>query len=234
MSSLRSRPFRVRDAARSNSARASSGRFNFLRRSPRTHPATGGSSPSEPSALSASTRLQPGFGTRTPLRQQPRDSVPQPATARSARAPRRASQCGGQSGFLRSARSRMTGCDFTACNTFGPCAEPSFAACASAAETTTDEKLVPVCAVLIEEQDGVSRRAHTCAGTRRLDLHERNQSVGLRLLQRQGARLQNAPQPQRIFAERRPHPILTDGRRVATFVEDEIDYPKDRRQTGGG
>ena len=77
-------------------------------------------------------------------------------------------------------------------------------------EATSDEKLVPVCAVLIEEQDGLSRRAHTRPGTRRLDFHERDKTVDLRLLRCELG--QDAPESQRLFAERRPHPVLTGGR----------------------
>ncbi len=43
---------------------------------------------------------------------------------------------------------------------------------------------------------------------------------------------QDAPEPQRIFAERRPHPVVTGGRRVA-FVENEVDDTEHRRQTRG-
>ena len=43
---------------------------------------------------------------------------------------------------------------------------------------------------------------------------------------------QDAPEPQRIFAERGPHPVLPGSRRVA-FVEDEVDDPEHRRQTRG-
>ena len=43
---------------------------------------------------------------------------------------------------------------------------------------------------------------------------------------------QDTPETQRVFAERRPHPVVTGGRRVA-FVEDEVDDLEHRRQTGG-
>ena len=49
---------------------------------------------------------------------------------------------------------------------------------------------------------------------------------------RWGELRQDASETQRVFAERRPDPIVAGGRRVA-FVEDQIDDAQDRRQTGG-
>ena len=43
---------------------------------------------------------------------------------------------------------------------------------------------------------------------------------------------QDAAETQRILAERRPHPVVAGGRRVA-FVEDEVDDLEHRRQAGG-
>ena len=43
---------------------------------------------------------------------------------------------------------------------------------------------------------------------------------------------QDAAEPQRILAERRPHPVVAGGRRVA-LVEDEIDHLEHRRQARG-
>ena len=40
---------------------------------------------------------------------------------------------------------------------------------------------------------------------------------------------QNSPQPQSFFAQRRPHPVIARGRRVA-FVEDEVDNLQYGRQ----
>ncbi len=51
----------------------------------------------------------------------------------------------------------------------------------------------------------------------------------LRLLWREFG--QNAPEPQRIFAQGRPHPVVTNGRRVA-LVEDQIDDLEYRGQAG--
>ena len=43
---------------------------------------------------------------------------------------------------------------------------------------------------------------------------------------------QDAAEPQRVLAERRPHPVVAGGRRVA-LVEDEVDDLEHRRQAGG-
>src|SRR5439155_512472 len=47
-------------------------------------------------------------------------------------------------------------------------------------ETTMDEDVIPARAVLIEEQDGLSRRADARARARGLDLHQRDEAVRLR------------------------------------------------------
>ena len=97
-------------------------------------------------------------------------------------------------------------------------------------ETTTDEELIPQRAVLIEQQDGLSRWAHSRAGARRLDLHQRDEAVDLRLLRSELG--QDTAETKRILAERGSHPVVTGGRRVA-LVEDEVDHLEHRRQTGG-
>src|SRR5258706_7524489 len=121
-------------------------------------------------------------------------------------------------GFLGSARSRMTGCNLSLQYEWTVHGGGELFRMRQCCETSADEKLVPVCAVLIEKQNGLSRRAHTRAGTRRLNLHERDQALDLWLLWRELS--QNAPEAQRLFAKRRPHPIVAGGSRV-TFVEDE-------------
>src|SRR5262245_16326005 len=88
-------------------------------------------------------------------------------------------------------------------------------------ETATDEELIPSRAVLLEERDGLSRRADPCTRPGGLDLHQGDQSVRLRFLWNQLC--EDATETQRLFAERWPHPMLTSGRRIA-LVEDEINH----------
>ena len=97
-------------------------------------------------------------------------------------------------------------------------------------ETATDEELIPARAVLIEEQDRLSRRADARPRARRLDLHQRDEAVDLGLLRDELG--QDAPEPQRVLAERGPHPVVAGRRRVA-LVEDEVDDLEHRRQTRG-
>ncbi len=97
-------------------------------------------------------------------------------------------------------------------------------------QAAADQQLIPLRAVLIEKQNGLSRRAHARPGARRLDFHQRDQAVHFRLLRSEFG--QDAPQPQRIFAERRPHPVIAGGRGV-TFVEDQVDDLKHRRKARG-
>ena len=49
-------------------------------------------------------------------------------------------------------------------------------------EAAADEQLVPARAVLVEQQDRLARRPDARAEARRLDLHQRDQAVHLRLL----------------------------------------------------
>src|SRR5262249_36938606 len=97
-------------------------------------------------------------------------------------------------------------------------------------QATTDEELIPARAVLIEQQDRLSRRADPRPRARRLDLHQRDETVALRL---PGSQLgQDPAEPQRVLAQRRAHPVVASRRRVA-LVEDEVDYLQHRRKTGG-
>src|SRR5215469_3112967 len=90
-----------------------------------------------------------------------------------------------------------------------------------------DQQTVPLRAVLFEQQDRLSRRVHPRPQSRRLYLHQRYQPMHFRLLRRQPR--QNPPQPQRVFTERRPHPVLARAGRVP-FVEDEVNDLQHRRQ----
>ena len=127
-------------------------------------------------------------------------------------------------------RARAWQAAIAACSAYGPSAPPSRSAAFERRETAPDEELIPERAVLIEEQDGLSRRANSRPRTRRLDLHERHQAVDLRLLRRELG--QDPPEPERFFAQRRSHPVVARRRRVA-FVEDEVHDLEHRGQTGG-
>ena len=85
-------------------------------------------------------------------------------------------------------------------------------------EAATDQELVPARAVLVEEQDRLSRDGPTRAldrdawismsATRPWTSGSRGRELG-----------EDAAEPQRLLAERRPHPVVAGGRRVA-LVED--------------
>ena len=94
-------------------------------------------------------------------------------------------------------------------------------------ETAADQQLIPQRPVLIQEQDRLSRRADARPRARRLDLHQRDEPVHFRFVRHQLG--QDAPEPQRFIAERRPHPVVARGRRIA-FVEDQVDDVDDRGQ----
>src|SRR5262249_1476879 len=88
-------------------------------------------------------------------------------------------------------------------------------------ETAADEEVIPTRTILIEEQDRLAGRTDARTSARRLDLHEGNQTVDLRLVRNELG--ENPPPTQRVFGERRAHPVLTGGGRVA-FVEDQVDH----------
>src|SRR5256884_2708496 len=90
--------------------------------------------------------------------------------------------------------------------------------------------MIPARAVLIEEQDRLSRRADARGRSRRLDLHQRDQAVDLGLFWDELG--EDAAQTQRLLAQRGPHPVLARGRRVA-FVEDEVDDLEHRYKARG-
>src|SRR5262249_4423529 len=94
----------------------------------------------------------------------------------------------------------------------------------------TDEELIPARAVLLEERDDGARRADPRARARRLNLHQGDEAMNLRLLWNKPG--QDAPQTQRLIAQLKPHPALAGGRRV-TFVEDQIDDFENRGQADG-
>src|SRR2546421_8801893 len=97
-------------------------------------------------------------------------------------------------------------------------------------QTAADEDLIPARAILIQQQDGLARGPGPRARARGLDLHQSDQAVDLRLLRNQLG--QDAAETERLFAERRSHPVLPGGRRV-TLVEHQVDDLEDRREAGG-
>ena len=67
------------------------------------------------------------------------------------------------------------------------------------------------------------------ARARGLDLHQRDEAVDLGLPRRQLG--QDAAEAQRVLAQRRPHPVVAGGGRVA-LVEDQVDDLEHRGQAG--
>jgi hypothetical protein len=72
-------------------------------------------------------------------------------------------------------------------------------------ETTADEERIPQRAVLIEQEDGLSRRGDPRPRARGLDLHQRHESLDLRLLRSEFGR--DAAEMERLLAQRRSHPV---------------------------
>ena len=97
-------------------------------------------------------------------------------------------------------------------------------------QPAADQQPVPKPAILVEQQHRRAIRAGAGAGARRLDFHQRDQPVHLRLVGCKPG--QDAAEPQRLLAELRPHPVVARGRRIA-LVEDQVDHLQHRRQAAG-
>ena len=97
-------------------------------------------------------------------------------------------------------------------------------------KAAANEQLIPAAAVLIEQQDGLARRAEARSGTRGLNFHQRDQTVDLRLGGREAG--EDAAEAQCIFAQRGTQPVFAGGGGVA-LVEDEIDDFEHGRQARG-
>src|SRR6266851_2885140 len=86
--------------------------------------------------------------------------------------------------------------------------------------SSLDLCVVPQRTVLFRQENGFSGWSATRCGTRRLQLHQRQESVDLRLL---GKELrEHASQAECIVAECCPHPLVPGGCGVS-LVEDQID-----------
>ena len=81
--------------------------------------------------------------------------------------------------------------------------------------------VVPPRPVLVEQQNGFSVLTLACRGPRRLQLHQRQQTVDLRFIGKKFH--EDAPQPQRVITKLFPHPLIAEGGRIS-FVEDEVDH----------
>ena len=93
-----------------------------------------------------------------------------------------------------------------------------------------NEKLVPLSTILRQEQDGLSRRAHTSVGARGLNFHQRHKAVNFGFAWSKFS--QDASEAERVVAKRRPQPVVTGGRGIA-FIENQIDHFKHRRESSG-
>src|SRR5262249_5427826 len=94
---------------------------------------------------------------------------------------------------------------------------------------SANQELVPPGAILIEQQNGLSRGTDPSPRTRRLELHQRDETVNLWFSW--GELGENSAQAERIFAEPRPHPVISRGGGVA-LVENQVDHLEDGGKTG--
>jgi len=93
-----------------------------------------------------------------------------------------------------------------------------------------DEELIPVGAVLIEEQDGFAGGGDAGAGAGGLDLHEGDEAVDFGL--GGGEFGEDAAEAEGVLAEGGAHEVVAGGGGVA-LVEDEVDDFEDGGEAGG-
>ena len=127
-------------------------------------------------------------------------------------------------------RARAWQAAIAACSAYGPSAPPSASARSSAAQPAPDQQPVPARAVLVEQQDGLAVGPDARPRPRGLQLHQRDEPVHLGLARRQLG--EDAAEAQRLLAQRRPHPVVARGRRVA-LVEDQVDDLEHRGSRSG-
>jgi len=96
-------------------------------------------------------------------------------------------------------------------------------------EPATDEEPVPARTVLVRQQDGLAAGSDARVEPRRLDLHQRDESMHLGLARHEPG--DDAAEPKRVVAERGPHPVVA-GRRGVALVEDQVDDLEYRGQAG--
>ena len=94
-------------------------------------------------------------------------------------------------------------------------------------EAAPDQQRIPARTVLLEQQHRPALRVDPGVGARGLQLHQRDQAVDLALVGHQAG--EHPAEAQRLVAERRPHPVVAGGGRVA-LVEDQVDDLEHRRQ----
>jgi len=117
-----------------------------------------------------------------------------------------------------------------ACRAYCPRAPPSATARFERGEPAPDQHVVPARAVLVEQQHGLAPGAGPGAQPRRLDLHQRDQAVDLGLVRHELG--EDPAEPERVLAQRRPHPVIARARGVA-LVEHEVEHLEHRGQPLG-
>ena len=114
-----------------------------------------------------------------------------------------------------------------ACSVYGPSAPPSAAARSSAARPRRISSRSQRARSWSSSRTGSPVGAVRARGARRLELHQRDEAVHLRLVGHQPG--EDPSQPQRLLAQLRAHPVVAARGRVA-LVEDEVDDLEDRRR----
>ena len=117
-------------------------------------------------------------------------------------------------------RARAWQAAMAACSTYGPGLPPQGLGALERRQPAANQQLVPAGPVLVGQQDRLAARPDAGGRPGCLDLHQRHQAVHLGLAR--GEPGQDPAQPQGVLAQRRPHPVVAGGGRVA-LVEDQVD-----------
>ena len=225
-SSSRSAALRVRDAARSNSRLGLSAGARAWPAGRRARWAAGGSGPAPARPPGPSTSASPAAGPcGHPDRHRP-VQLDHRRRRDAWRARRRAPRSGPSRWRPPVACPGMAGRD-RGLQRVRPARTAQELGAPQRREPAPDQQPVPAPAVLVGQQHRRAVRADARLQPRGLQLHQRHEPVHLRLVGRQLR--QDPPQPQRLVAQRRPHPVLARGGGVA-LVEDEVDHLQHRGQ----
>ena len=108
-----------------------------------------------------------------------------------------------------------------ACNAYGPAVVLERVGAGQSGLAPADVEPVPCAPVLVQAAARAARRTDARPQPRRLELHQRDQPVHLRLVGHE--RSEHASEAQRLGAELGSHPVLPVGGRIA-LVEDEVDH----------
>src|SRR5215210_575465 len=97
-------------------------------------------------------------------------------------------------------------------------------------KTASYQHVIPAGAILIQQQDGFAGQPGSCACSRRLNFHKRDEAVDFRLIRCQLC--EDAAKAKRVLAQSGSHPIVSCSCRVA-LIKDQVENLEHRLEPVG-